>query len=139
MNIHEFEIKVRTVNQKAIGSLSFIEYLEEIPFKVERSYWIYNVPKDVIRAGHAHKELNQILFCLSGNIEIRLDDGLERDSTVLEDASVGLLIKRGIWHHTIWRKERSVLLVIASDIYQEEDYISDHSDFLRYIRKGYWR
>ena len=138
MKVQEFIHKFRIVDQKSIGVLSFLERGTDIPFEIKRIFYIYDVPKNVTRGGHAHRKLDQVLFCPCGEVGITLDDGIDSDSLFLDDPSTGLLVKRGIWHSMIWKKKNSVLISVASDIYREEDYIRNYDEFLELVRQRYW-
>ncbi len=118
-----------------IGKLSFFETNEEIPFDIKRIYYIYDVPIGVKRGMHAHKKLKQVLWCPFGEIEVILDDGAEIQSYQLNSPEKLLLVGVGVWRSMIWKKQDSVLCVAASDYYEEEDYIRNYDDFLKYISK----
>jgi len=120
------------------GFLSFFESNKDIPFEIKRIYYTYNVPVNTKRGMHAHKELNQVLWCPYGEIEVILDNGKEKKSYLLDSPEKALLVGKGIWHDMYWKKENSVLCVAASEYYNEEDYIRDYEDFLRYVKEGYW-
>lgn len=87
---------------------------------------------------HAHKKLQQILWCPYGEIKIILDTGKAKNYYLLDSPEKGLFIENGIWREMIWEKEGSVLCVAASDYYKEDDYIRDYNKFLRYVEEGYW-
>lgn len=121
-----------------IGYLSFFECNKDIPFYIKRIYYIYNVPMDVKRGMHAHKNLQQLLWCPLGEIKITLDDGRMKKTYILDSPEKGLLIGSGIWREMSWIKKESILCVAASEIYNEEDYIRDYDEFLKYVEEGYW-
>ncbi|SDC79824.1 sugar 3,4-ketoisomerase [Geotoga petraea] len=131
-------IKIKTFGNRSKGFLSFFESNKDIPFEIKRIYYIYNVPVNTKRGMHAHKELNQVLWCPYGEIEVILDNGKEKKSYLLDSPEKALLVGKGIWHDMYWKKENSVLCVAASEYYNEEDYIRDYEDFLRYVKEGYW-
>ena len=112
------------------GSLAFFEAKKDIPFEIKRIYYVFNVPQNVQRGGHAHKQLKQILFCPYGSVEIILDDAIEKENIVLDDPSFGLIIEPGLWRDIIWHIDNSVLCVAASEYYDEKDYIRDYSEFV---------
>lgn len=114
------------------------ESQKDIPFDIKRIYYIYDVPINTKRGMHAHKSLQQILWCPHGIVEINLDDGIKKESYFLDSPNKALLIENGIWRDMYWKKEGSVLCVAASDYYDENDYIRDYDKFLKYIREGYW-
>ena len=117
---------------QGLGSLSFLEAGTDTPFPINRIYYIYDVPSGTQRGGHAHKRLRQLLFCPNGCIEIQLTDGTHRVSVLLDSPNKALLIGPGLWRDMIWRTDRAVLCVAASEHYDEKDYIRDYDAFLRY-------
>lgn len=131
-------LKVKTNVNKSIGYLSFFEENRDIPFEIKRIYYIYNVPAGIKRGMHAHKTLQQILWCPYGEIKVILDDGKERTGYLLDSPEKALLVLKGYWHTMIWKKENSVLCVAASDYYNEKDYIRDYNEFLKYVKEGFW-
>lgn len=130
-------IKLKKTGKDDIGYLSVIESKKDIPFEIKRIYYTYDVPVDTKRGSHAHKDLQQILWCPYGSIEIILDDGTSKKTYFLDSPEKTLLVKAH-WHDMYWRKEGSVLCVAASDYYNEDDYIRDYDEFLRYVKEGYW-
>lgn len=115
------------------GKLIAIEEYDEIPFKIKRVYYIYDTNSDVTRGCHAHRTLKQLLVCVSGNCKIRLDDGKESQIVLLDKPNEGILICDTIWREMFDFSKDAVLLVLASDIYDEKDYIRDYQEFLRYV------
>ena len=111
------------------GNLSVIEK-DTIPFDIKRVYYLYDVPSDAYRGGHAHKEQLELLIALSGSFEVTLDDGKSKRSITLNKPNKGLLIPKGIWRELQDFSSGSVCLVLASDVFDEEDYIRDYNDFL---------
>jgi hypothetical protein len=132
-------IKIKKIGNKEDGYLSFFESNKDIPFEIKRIYYTYDVPLNTKRGMHAHKELNQILWCPYGVIEIILDNGEIKKSFLLDSPEKGLLVGNGIWRDMYWKKEGSVLCVAASDYYTEEDYIRDYDEFLKLVKEGYWK
>lgn len=136
MNTHLLSIK--TSGNPDLGYLSFFESNRDIPFSIERVYYIYDVQVGTKRGKHAHKKLQQVLWCPYGEIEVILDNGKEKISYLLDSPEKALLVLKGYWHDMYWRKEGSVLCVAASDYYNEDDYIRDYDEFLNYVEEGYW-
>ena len=120
------------------GYLSFFESKKDIPFDIKRIYYTYDVPVDTKRGMHAHKNLQQILWCPYGSIEIVLDDGVKKEGYLLDSPEKALIVGNGVWRDMYWRKEGSVLCVAASEYYSEDDYIRDYDTFLKYVKEGYW-
>lgn len=123
-------IDIKTISTANQGSLSFFEAERDIPFEIKRLYYIYGAPDGTKRGGHAHHRLNQILFCPYGKIEIVLDDGSMQKSLMLDSPNTGLVIRSAMWRDMIWHEANSVLMVAASDYYDESDYIRNYEDFI---------
>ena len=136
--MNEYILEFAKISSKEMGSLSYFEAQKDIPFQIARIYYIYDVPIDTKRGMHAHKKLKQILWCPYGEIEVILDNGNDKMSYLLDSPEKALLVLKGYWHDMYWRKEGSVLCVAASDYYNEEDYIRDYDEFLKYVEEGYW-
>lgn len=113
------------------GNLSVAENGFNIPFDVKRVYYLYDVPGGAGRGGHAHKELYQLIVAVSGSFSVTLDDGKERKTFMLNRPYQGLLVVPGIWRDIDNFSSGSVSLVLASDKYDEGDYIRDYGEFLR--------
>lgn len=113
------------------GNLSVIEN-DTIPFAIKRVYYVYDIPSGAARGGHAHKQLQQFLVALSGSFDVVLNNGNQENTVTLNKPNVGLLIKSGIWRELKNFSSGAVCLVVASDVYIEEDYIRDLDEFLRY-------
>ena len=115
------------------GQLVALEENREVPFKIKRVYYIFDTKEAVVRGKHAHKNLQQILICVKGTCKIRLDDGKERITVILNNPSEGLYVSSDIWREMYDFSKDAVLLVLASELYDENDYIRDYEDFLRYV------
>lgn len=116
------------------GNLTFIEENRHVPFDIKRIYYLYDIPGGESRGGHAHKKLHQFLVALSGTFDVVLDDGFQRKTFSLNRAYNGLLIVPGIWRELNNFSTGSVCLVLASELYDHEDYIYKYEDFVQYIR-----
>ena len=103
-----------------------------IPFDVKRLYYLYDVPGGESRGGHAHKNLSQLIIAASGSFAVTLDDGNVKRTFTLNRPYQGLYIKPGIWRELYDFSSGSVCLVLASDKYDEADYIRDYQEFLNY-------
>lgn len=114
------------------GHLGIIEK-EVVPFDIKRVYYLYDVPSDAYRGGHAHKNLSQLLIALSGSFEVHLKNGKESVTVVLNKPNKGLLIEPGIWREIDNFSSGSVCLVLASDVFKESDYIRDYDDFRLFV------
>lgn len=111
------------------GNLSVIEN-DTIPFEIKRVYYVYDIPSGVERGGHSHKNLKEFLVALSGSFDVVLNDGNQMVNVTLNKPNVGLLINPGIWRELKNFSSGAVCLVVASDVYIEEDYIRDLDEFL---------
>ena len=123
-------------HSSSIGSLSFLEAEDHIPFPIKRIYYIYDVPEKERRGFHAHKELQQVLFCIHGMCKILLDDGSEQTTVTLDNPAEGILINRTVWREMFDFSPGSVLVVLASEHYDEADYIRDYDQFLVYLEEN---
>lgn len=115
------------------GQLVALEEGQEIPFKVKRVYYMYDTGKGVVRGKHAHKKLQQILICIHGSCKILVDDGREKKEIVLDKPYEGIYIAHDIWREMYDFSPDAVLMVLASELYNESDYIRDYNQFLRHI------
>lgn len=113
------------------GNLAVVEK-DVLPFDIQRVYYLYDVPSDAYRGGHAHKEQLELLVAVSGSFDVILDDGNERMTVTLNKPNKGLLIPTEIWRELENFSSGSVCLVLASDVFEEADYIRDYKEFLAY-------
>lgn len=115
------------------GNLSFVEELNHIPFKIERTYWIYDVPGGEARGGHAYKENQEFIIALSGSFDVVLDDGKHKEIYSLNRSYYGLYVPKGLWREMNNFSTNSLALVLASTPYGENDYIYDYDEFLKLV------
>ena len=115
------------------GDLTFVEGGNHIPFQIARVYYLYNVPVDSHRGGHAHRELEQVVFALSGSFRIKIDDGTTRSEYWLRDPRKGLFISKLIWREMDCFSQGAVCMVLASHQYNESEYYRDYGDFINAI------
>lgn len=113
------------------GNLTFVESNNHIPFDINRVYYVYDVPGGAERGGHAHKELHQLIIAMSGSFDITLDDGKNKKKFHLARSYYGLYVCPMIWREMDNFSSNSVLMVLASNKYYEEDYYRDYDDFMR--------
>lgn len=118
------------------GNLSVIEECKDIPFKIERSYWIYDVPGGEKRGGHAYKTNQEFIVALSGSFDVVLDDGRERKVFSLNRSYYGLYVPEGIWREMENFSTNSVALELASTAYDSDDYIMEYADFQKMKSDG---
>ncbi|MBR5657523.1 MAG: WxcM-like domain-containing protein [Prevotella sp.] len=113
----------------ARGNLSVVEELKEIPFKIERTYWIYDVPGGESRGGHAYHDNCEFIIALSGSFDVILDDGNERQRYHLNRSYYGLYVPAGLWREMDNFSTNSLALILSSTRYDEQDYIRDYEHF----------
>ena len=118
------------------GQLVALEEFNDIPFQIKRVYYIYDTAPGVIRGFHAHKNLQQILICIHGSCKIKLDNGCEKKVVPLEKPYEGLYVSSNMWREMYDFSLDAVLLVLASELYDEADYIRDYQEFLQYVGNG---
>lgn len=111
------------------GDLTFIEGGNHVPFEIRRVYYLYNVPVDAERGGHAHHALQQIIFALSGSFRVKINDGYTDSEYWLRDPRQGLYVDRLIWREMDCFSQGAVCMVLASQPYLEDDYVRDFSSF----------
>ena len=114
------------------GDISIVENRDTVPFGVKRIYYLYDVPGGANRGGHAHKALHQLIVAVSGSFKVTLDDGHAKRSFMLNRPYQGLLVKPGIWRNLDDFSSCSVCLVLASEKYDERDYIRSYEEFIEY-------
>jgi len=112
------------------GDLTFLEGGNHIPFNIARVYYLYNVPVDAHRGGHAHQNLEQVIFALSGSFRIKIDDGNLKSEYWLRNPNKGLYVNRLVWREIDCFSQGAVCMVIASTPYDESDYFRDYNHFL---------
>ncbi len=118
------------------GNLTPIESNKDIPFEIERVYYLYDIPGGAQRGGHAHKELQQLIIAMSGSFDIVLDDGYVQERVHLNRSYYGLHVGRMVWREMDNFSSGSVCLVLASTRYDESDYYRDYDVFLDAVRRG---
>lgn len=124
-------IELDKIHNRA-GNLTVVQNQLSVPFSVERIYYLYDVPSNAERGGHAHKELHQLIIAASGSFTISLDDGKGKKSFMLNNPNKGLIVGPGIWRELSDFSSGSVCLVLASLKYAASDYIRDYQEFLSY-------
>ena len=115
------------------GSLAVIEK-EVLPFSIKRVYYLYDVPSDSYRGGHAHKEQESVIIALSGSFEVIIDDGKSRERIMLNKPTQGLYVPAYVWREIDNFSSGAVCLVLASTNYNESEYIRDYDTFCNLIR-----
>ncbi|MTD10014.1 WxcM-like domain-containing protein [Acinetobacter sp. YIM 103518] len=113
------------------GSLIALEQDKNIPFEIKRVYYLFNTVEGVRRGFHAHKNLSQVVIAVRGSCRFLLDDGKEKINLLLDNPAQGLLIESAIWREMYDFSEDCVLMVLANNFYDENDYIRNYDDFLK--------
>ena len=118
------------------GSLTFIEQNNHIPFEIKRVYYLYDVPGGETRGGHAHKQLQQFIIAAMGSFDVILDDGFEKKRFHLNRSYYGLYLPCMVWRELDNFSSGSVCLVLASELYDREEYIYDYEAFKKVVKDG---
>lgn len=116
------------------GNLTVAEGGMHVPFSVARVYWVYDVPSGESRGGHAHKHCREMIIAVSGSFTVTIDNGREKEAFHLNHPYQGLLVETGVWRTLDDFSSGSVCLVLASDPFEESDYIRDYADFAEYAK-----
>ena len=124
------------INRDERGSLVSLEQLKNIPFEMKRLYYIFEMKDNLPRGFHAHKDLLQVLVCLKGSCKVLIDNGKEKNEFTLNNPNQGLFIGHFLWREMYEFSSDCVLLVLASEYYDEADYIRDYDDFLIQVNKN---
>ncbi len=117
------------------GQLVALEEFKDIPFEIKRVYYMYDTGEGVRRGYHAHQNLEQILICIHGSCKVMLDNGKERKKVYLEKPYEGLYVPNDMWREMYDFSPDAVLLVLASEYYDENDYIRDYQQFVEIVRE----
>lgn len=132
--VHDCRVITLDKHHHEKGNITVVENNKDVPFEVKRIYYLYDVPGGESRGGHSHYELQQLIVAASGSFDVVLDDGKEKRRFTLNRPYQGLLIPSGLWRDLENFSSGSVLLVLASEIYDEADYIRNYDEFLKYKR-----
>ena len=132
MNWNEPQIIDIPIAHDQRGNLSVVEGGELIPFDIKRLYYLYDVPGGENRGSHAHKDLEQLIIAASGSFRVTLDDGKCKRSFFLNRPYQGLYVKPGMWRNIEDFSSGAVCMVLASEVYQAEDYMRDYEEFLKF-------
>lgn len=112
------------------GNLTVVENGKDFPFEVQRVFYIYDVPGGTDRGGHSHRRCHQFIVAVSGSFDLEIDDGVSRRTVTLNRSNIGLYVAPGIWVGLRNFSSGSVCLTLASDPYDEADYVRDYDEFL---------
>ena len=115
------------------GNLTVAEQMEHVPFDIQRVYWTYDVPSGESRGGHAHRECEEVIIAVSGSFDVTFDFGDHRQTYHLNHPYQGLYVGTGVWRTLDDFSSGAVCLVLASQLFDEEDYIRDYDEYLQYL------
>ncbi len=115
------------------GHLVALEEKIDVPFEIKRVYYMFDTRPGVVRGMHAHKSLEQLLVCVHGSVKILLDNGREKETVILDNPYEGLYVANNMWREMSEFTEGAVLMVFASKYYDEDDYIRDYDEFLKFV------
>ena len=130
-----YYIEFNKIGNSEIGYLTALEENKNIPFDIKRVYYTYGVPINKKRGFHAHKNLEQVLICINGSVNVKCFDGKEEKIYLLDKPNEGLYIGTMVWREMYDYEENTVLMVLASELYDEDDYIRDYEKFISYFKK----
>ena len=132
----EIKKQIFRTHKNDTGSLTFFETMRDIPFEIKRVYYICDVVPGARRGFHAHRKLQQVLLCVHGSCKILLDNGKEQEVVELNNPHEGLVVGNAMWREMYDFSPGAVLLVLASEYYDEADYIRDYQEFLKYLKEN---
>lgn len=112
------------------GNITIVEGGTNLPFEIKRVYYLYDIPGGEDRGGHAHKKLRQLIVAASGSFDVLLDDGINKKVVTLNRPDYGLMVVPGIWRELMEFSSGAICLVLASEIFDNEDYIRDYNHFV---------
>lgn len=116
------------------GNITIIESGKNIPFSIKRIYYLYDIPSGEARGGHAHKELYQLIVATSGSFDVLLDDGKNKKVVTLNRPDYALMVVPGIWRELLEFSSGAICLVLASQKYNENDYIREYNNYLNFYK-----
>lgn len=129
-------VELKLIRDARDGNLVILEALRDIPFEAKRIYYITNLENSVsVRGRHAHRNLEQIIFCIQGSFTLGLDDGFKQQRILMNRVNIGIRLGQMLWHTMEDFSNGCVLLVVASDYYDEHDYIRNYDEFLQLALK----
>ncbi len=127
-------ITLSKIRDERDGNLVIAEAMRDLPFEIKRVYFINQLENSVsIRGQHAHHELEQVIFCISGSFVLGLDDGITKQKILMNKDNVGIILGKKLWHTMEEFSSGCVLLVFASDYYNESDYIRNYDEFIKLV------
>jgi len=131
-SIHDCSVIPLSKIENRAGNITPIENNKDLPFEIKRIYYLYDVPGGETRGGHAHRKLKQLIVAVSGSFDVHLEDGRNKKLVSLNRPNVGLLVIPGLWRELCNFSSGSICLVLASEFYDESDYIRNYNEFLEF-------
>lgn len=131
-SIHDCSVIPLSKIENRAGNITPIENNKDLPFEIKRIYYLYDVPGGETRGGHAHRKLKQLIVAVSGSFDVHLEDGNNKKLVSLNRPNVGLLVIPGLWRELCNFSSGSICLVLASEFYDESDYIRNYNEFLEF-------
>jgi dTDP-4-dehydrorhamnose 3,5-epimerase-like enzyme len=129
-------IELKKIKDERDGSLIIANAIQDIPFEIKRVYFINQLENSIsIRGKHAHRNLEQVIFCINGNFTLGLDDGTRKQKIVMNQDNIGVKLGSMLWHTMENFSSDCILLIFASDYYSEADYIRDYDEFIKLVNK----
>ena len=116
------------------GNLTVVEQMQNVPFDIARVYWTYDVPSGERRGGHAHRTCEEVIVAVSGSFDVEVFDGYDRRTYHLNHPWQGLCVGTGVWRTLEDFSSGAVCLVLASELFDEDEYIYDYDEFLKLVR-----
>jgi len=127
-------IELQIIQDVPDGLISVANSMDNIPFEIKRSYYIYGLYNpNAVRGMHAHKKLQQVIFCINGSVTLSVDDGTKKQDYYMDKPNIGIYLGIELWHTMKNFSKDCILLVFASELYNESDYIRDYKQFIKYI------
>lgn len=131
-SVYNCEILPLNKHHNRAGNITIVEGQRNVPFDIKRIYYLYDIPGGENRGGHAHKELKQLIVAASGSFNVMLDDGANKKIVTLNRPDYGLMVFPGIWRELLEFSSGAICLVLASQKYDEKDYIRIHTEFCKW-------
>ena len=131
---HAHIIKLTKTEHSSRGSLYYGEYGKHLPFNVKRIFFISDVKsRKAVRANHAHKNVNEVIFCINGSVDVHLDDGVDKQKIVLDNPRHGIYLEPQVWRKLTNFSKDSIVIGLAKDLFDSQDYITDYQNFLKQV------
>ncbi len=127
-------LKLQKIMYRA-GNITPLEGLKDIPFEMQRLFYLYDIPGGVVRGGHAHRECHQLIIAASGSFDVQIDDGKNKKTFNLNRPYFALHVLPGIWNNLSNFSSGAICLVIASEKYNEDDYVRNYKEYIKLVKQ----